>query len=106
MNAQVGDRERDGIVGKLGVPRMNENGVCLLELCNERWLTAGNTQFEKKLIHSYSWERKGSVYRSMIDLTFVEKLMRKRLIDVTERRGVVGGIRDHFSVEWKVNQCI
>ena len=41
----------------------------------------------------------------MIDLIFVEDLMRKRLIDVTVRRGVAGGISDHFLVECKVKRC-
>ena len=105
MNAKVGDRERDGIVGKFGVPGMNENGVCLLEVCNERGLIVGNTWFEKKLIHKYTWEREGGVERSMIDLILVEEVMRKRLIDVTVRRGVAGGISDHFLVESKVKRC-
>ena len=41
----------------------------------------------------------------MIDLILVEELMKKRLIDMTVRRGVAGGISDHFLVEWKVKQC-
>ena len=102
MNAKVGDRERDGIVGKFGVPGMNENGVCLLELCNERGLIVGNTWFEKKLIHNYTWEREDDVERNMIDLIFVEELMRKRLMEVTVRRGVAGRISDHFVAECKV----
>ena len=58
MNAKVGDRERDEIVGKFGVSGMNENGVCQLKLCNEKGLIVGNTWFEKKLIHKYSWEKR------------------------------------------------
>ena len=41
----------------------------------------------------------------MIDLILVEELMRKRLINETVRRGVAGGISDHFLVECKVRQC-
>ena len=47
MNAKEGNRERDGIVDKFGIPGKMKNGVCLLELCNERGLIAGNTWFEK-----------------------------------------------------------
>ena len=43
VNAKVGDRERDGIVGNFGVL-----GVY------ERWLIVGNTWYEKKLIHKYT----------------------------------------------------
>ena len=53
VNAKVGDREREGIVGKFGVPGTNENGVCLLELCNVRGLIVGKSWFEKKLIYKY-----------------------------------------------------
>ena len=58
------------------------------------------------MIHKYTWEREGGVERSMIDLILVEELMRKRLIDVTVRRGVAGGISDHFLVECKMKQCV
>ena len=103
MNAKVGDREREGIVGKYGVPGENDNGMCLLDMCNERELTVGNTWFEKKLIHKYTWEREGGDERSMIDLILVEKKMKNKLLDVTVRRGLTGGISDHFLVESKLN---
>ena len=41
----------------------------------------------------------------MIDLILVEELMKKRSIDVTVRRGVIGGISYHFLVECKEKQC-
>ena len=68
-------------------------------------MTAGNTWFEKKLVHKYTWEREGGVETSMADLILVEELMRKRLIDVTVRRRVAGGISDHFLFECKVKLC-
>ena len=91
--------------GKFEVPGMNENRVCLLELCNERRLKVSDTWFEKELMHKYTYEREGGVERSMIDLILIEKLMWKRLIDVTVRRGVAGGRSDNFLVECKVKQC-
>jgi len=36
MNAKVRDREQDLVVGKLGVPGINKNGECLVEMCAER----------------------------------------------------------------------
>ena len=47
MNAKVGERERGKIVEKFGVPVVNENGECLVELCEERSTIVGNTWFEK-----------------------------------------------------------
>ena len=41
MNAKVGDKVRVEIMGKLRVPGMNENEVCLLDLCNEKGLIVG-----------------------------------------------------------------
>ena len=77
-----------------------------MELCNKREVIAGNTWFEKKLIHKYTWVREGGVERSMIDLILIEELMRKILIDVAVRRGLAGGKSDHFLVECKVQQYV
>ena len=57
LNAKVGEREREEVVGKFGVPRVSENRECLVELCEERSLIVGNTWFEKKLINKYTWDR-------------------------------------------------
>ena len=51
LNAIVGERERGEVIGKFGVPGVNENGECLVELCEERSMIVGNTWFEKKLIN-------------------------------------------------------
>ena len=54
MNAKVGDHEREGVIGKYGVPGVNENGERLIEVCAERRLIIGNTRFQKKLIKKYT----------------------------------------------------
>ena len=41
----------------------------------------------------------------MVDLILIEEWMRKRLIDVSVRRGVARGISDHFLVECKMKRC-
>ena len=43
MNAKVGDHEREGVTGKYGVPGVNENCECLVEMCAERRMIIGNT---------------------------------------------------------------
>ena len=49
MNARVGDREVEGVMGKFGVPDMygrtdmNESGEKMLNVCAERELVKGNT---------------------------------------------------------------
>ena len=101
MNAKVGDRPRDEVVGKYGVPNVDENGDRLIEMCIERRLIVGNTWFEKKLINKYTWARGGDE-RSLIDYVLVQNKRKKELVDVTVRRGITAGISDHYLVEAKV----
>ena len=54
MNAKVGDREKDGVLGRYGVPGVNDNGERLVEMCSERRLIVGNTWFQKRMIHKYT----------------------------------------------------
>ena len=41
MNARDGDRPIEGVAGPRGVPGMNANGECLIELCQERGYDGG-----------------------------------------------------------------
>ena len=102
LNAKVGERERGEVVGKFGVPGVNENGECLVELCEERSMIVGNTWFEKKLINKYTWERENGNDRSLLDYILVQSKWKRSLIDVTVRRGVAAGISDHYLVEGKI----
>ena len=77
LNAKIGDRERGDLVGKFGVPGVNENGECLLELCEERRLSVGNTWFEKKLINKYTWQRENGEDRSLLDVILVQYKWKK-----------------------------
>ena len=43
MNAKVGDDARGDVIGKYGVPGLNENGEQLYDLCVERRMVVGNT---------------------------------------------------------------
>ena len=40
LNAKLGDKEREGVLWRYGVPKINENGERLLEVCTERRLIA------------------------------------------------------------------
>ena len=104
MNAKVGDQEREGVVGKFGVPGRNTNGDMLVGMCVERELLIGNTWFEKKLIHKYTYERAGSGERSLIDYVVWKKEMSWKINDVNVLRGVVGReLTDHFLVEARIS---
>ena len=48
LNARVGKREVEGVLGKFGVPGENDSGERLLEMCVERELVIGNSMLKKK----------------------------------------------------------
>ena len=101
----MGDREIGGVIGKFGVPGVNESGEKMTEMCNELGLLIGNTCFKKRMIHKYTWERMAHgvvVDRAMMDYVVVSKHMRGRLLDVNVLRGVASGMSDHFLVEGRV----
>ena len=102
MNAKVGDRIREGILGKHGVPGVNENGERLLEVCTERRLIIGNTWFQKKLVHKFTREGENGQERSLIDYVLVDEKSKRFLEDVNVYRGAAGGMSDHYLVEAKV----
>ena len=102
MNAKVGDREREGVIGKFGVPGVNENGERLVEVCAERRMIVGNTWFQKKLIQKYTREGEAGQERSLIDYVLVDERNKRSLEDVNVYRGAAGGMSDHYLVEAKV----
>ena len=69
LNARVGDREIEGVTGKFGVPGLNENGEWLLNMCAERGLVVGNTWFNKRKIHKYTWVSGVDGRNALIDYT-------------------------------------
>ena len=102
MNAKVGNREVYKVVGKYGVPGVNENGERLVEVCSERRLSIGNTWFQKRLIQKYTREGENGQERSLIDYVLVDEKSKKLLEDVNVYRGAAGGMSDHYLVEAKV----
>ena len=105
LNARVGDREVEGVVGKFGVPGENVSGEKLLEMCVERELVIGNSMFRKKRINKYTWIRVANgevVEKALMDYVLIEKRMISRLKDVHVFRGVAAGMSDHYLVEARV----
>jgi len=99
MNAKVGYEEVDGVVGKWGVPGVNENGECLVDVCAERGLFLANTFFEHKMIHRYTWRRSDEreEQKGLIDYIAVDERLRKDVLDARAVRGLFQG-SDHFAV--------
>ena len=99
MNAKVGCEEIEGIVGKWGVPGMNENGEYLVDVCAERGLFLANTFFEHKMIHRYTWRRRDAEeeQKGLIDYIAVDERLKKDVMDAKVVRGLFQG-SDHFAV--------
>ena len=105
LNARVGEREVEGVIGKYGVPGVNESGEKLLEMCVERELVIGNSMFRKKRVNKYTWIRVANgrvVERALMDYVLIEKRMFSRMKDVHVYRGAAAGMSDHYLVEARV----
>ena len=102
LNARVGNRMVKGVVGPHGVEGVNDNGVRLLGLCGARGLIIGNTWFEKRSIHKYTWVSGVNGGLGLLDYVCVKKSMHARLVDVNVLRGAAMGISDHYLVEAKL----
>lgn len=101
LNAKVGNEIVEGIVGKFGVPGIDDNGERLLEMCDDQELVVGNTLFEKKEVNRYTWIRKveGRVIDwALVDYVLISKSVHGRLLNVNVR-GKGEGISDHCMVE-------
>lgn len=85
----------DRVLGRFGDERVNENGVCLLDICVEKELFVTNTTFGHKKIHMYTWQR--HTERSTIDFVIVDERLRTKLKDTRVYRGTNVG-SDHFLV--------
>ena len=106
LNARVGVGEIEGVLGKYGVPGVNECGEKLLDMCVEKELAVGNSFFRKKSVNKYTWARVADgrvVERALMDYMLITKKRIGRVKDVHVFRGVAAGIMsDHFLVESKV----
>ena len=99
MNAKVGNVAIDGVIGPWGVDEINLNGRLMIDVCIERELVIGNTWFNKRDIHKYTWEStRGN--KSLIDFILIEESVKQRLLDVKVLKYAGAGIgSDHYLVE-------
>ena len=99
MNAKVGCEEVPGIVGKWGVPGVNENGDHLVGVCAEKKLFLANTQFEHRMIHRYTWRRNagGVEQKGLIDYVAVDERLKSDVRDARVVRGMFQD-SDHMAV--------
>ena len=99
LNARVGNKVTEGIVGRHGVPGRNESGKRLLEICVEQELVVGNSWFKKINVCKYTWLRMAEgrvVDKALKDYVLLPRRMLGRLLDLKMWRGEGGGMSDHF----------
>ena len=105
LNARVGSRKVEGVVGCFGIDGRNESGEKMIYMCTECGMTIGNTMFKKRSVHKYTWERRRReeiVDRALMDYVLVSGNGRSKLLDVNVLRGESAGMSDHYLVEGKM----
>ena len=73
-------------MGKHGCGLMNENGVKLLEFCNNN-LVVGGTLFPHRYIHKLTWYSPNTRDRNQIDHLLINGTWRQSLMDVKVKKG-------------------
>ena len=76
LGGWIRDRTKAGITGAFKVPRENDNGRRVVEICVQRGLCIGNIYFEHKSLHKYTRVARGQdgvEVKSMINLVLVKK---------------------------------
>ena len=99
LNARVGNNARGKVIGRWGVPGMNDSGQQLYEMCVENELMIGNTWFKKRRINKYTWVRDNGADKALMDYVLVKQGMKRELTDVHVFRGATKDVNfDHFLV--------
>lgn len=99
LNARIGNRPIEGVVGTNGESTLNENGKLLREFATHNRLKITNSFFRKKDIHKYTWTARGS--KSIIDYIIVNNKLSSDVIDTTVQRGS-DLYTDHYLVIAKI----
>lgn len=96
FNGWVGTKRdgTEGVLGKHGDDRVNENGRALIEVCLAFDLVITNTWFEHKPVHTYTWHRGDR--KSVIDFVIVDERMKAKVTDTRVFRGVNVGSDHHL----------
>ena len=111
FNARVGTNANvwKGVIGRQGVPEVNENGLKLLSFCSVNNLVVTNTIFKHRDCHKFTWFHPGDSSKAghVIDFILVNRKFRNSILDSRVYRGthlqsdhrlVVAKIRVKFKV--------
>lgn len=95
LNARVGSRKNDEVVGEYGEDVVNGSGEMLIEFCKQYELKILNSFYSHKDIHKYTWERPSLNQKSIIDFFITRQRSGLRCHDCRVKRGANCG-SDHY----------
>ena len=87
LNARTGQKIGSDIVGQYGEDVTNDNGLRLIETCEECSLKIMNGFFPHKSIHKYTWVQPTRNLRSVIDYFILKQNSKIKTLDVVVKRG-------------------
>lgn len=97
LNARVGCRTNDQVVGRFGEKIVNDNGERLKEICQIHSLRIMNGFFQHPDCHKYTWTQPTRNLKSIIDYVILRQQSQLKTTDVRVYRGASGS--DHFLVK-------
>lgn len=101
FNARTGRKKHDRIIGQFGEEILNDNGMRLINLCDQNNLRVVNGFFEHREIHKFTWTQHSRNLKSIIDYLIVRQNTKLKIQDVRVYRGATCG-SDHHLVKAKI----
>jgi len=98
LNARVGKKDNNAVIGQYGESVVNDNGTRLIDLCESMSLKVMNGFYCHKNIHKFSWTQPRRGLRSIIDYLIMRQQSKLKTLDVRVYRGAECGTDHHLII--------